>query len=656
MPREPRPHEAYATTVARLVSEGDPTALNDKATYALWMHAKSELGYQGWNLPFGALGRLIFTAPKPLKESDAELITARAMKPEEQEAGFNAFLRQLAQVMHKNNIAPPVMKSAPEPEISLFSRAPSPARSLSPKRLSPKRLTRQSPSPDKGKEGVAAAAREQRRQAMNESREQERQARVRERAAAAFKRREEHANLVARREANRNPRGAPPEPGATDDDMTPGEKSMAMLNQMRDSGQINAAQYQQAVFKVQQTTAPPEPGDESITVLNFGRRSPDRPKVLDNLETLRQKPARTIVWPESQEPEPAPVVAAAPQPVRRPNESLRGAVRSGLGLTLEPLTCRFQETAELTIELGPLLGSHRGDALICVLRRAPKGGGWEPLDSSEVIKMSRDGRCSLRLRQFGHVQLCYLRTLDADMVFAMAEMLAEAVLSGLSRDGLDADAEWRQKFRLGCAAAVQVSATGGGVLFAPKIEATKALEDQVKAAVFAVAERKEKEAAARAAAAAAARAEAEEAAAAKAALYGQLREAAKEGFVDDYEVDKVPLQGVASILAMGIPVDSVDEKGYTALYNGVMYEKPKIVQVCLDAGAVPDKANNNGTTPLMAAARDGFTEIVSLLLEAGADHFQVDEFGRTADSLASEKGFVETATVVADWIAAHPKE
>ena len=65
--------------------------------------------------------------------------------------------------------------------------------------------------------------------------------------------------------------------------------------------------------------------------------------------------------------------------------------------------------------------------------------------------------------------------------------------------------------------------------------------------------------------------------------------------------------------------------------------------------------NNNGVTPLMAAARDGCTEIVKQLLAAGADYAQVDEFGRTADSVAEEKGFAETSAAVKEWASAHPK-
>ena len=60
-----------------------------------------------------------------------------------------------------------------------------------------------------------------------------------------------------------------------------------------------------------------------------------------------------------------------------------------------------------------------------------------------------------------------------------------------------------------------------------------------------------------------------------------------------------------------------------------MYNKDTVVALCIEKGAKVDMENNNGVTPLMAAARDGLTGIVKMLLEAGADPYQVDEFKRT---------------------------
>jgi hypothetical protein len=99
-----------------------------------------------------------------------------------------------------------------------------------------------------------------------------------------------------------------------------------------------------------------------------------------------------------------------------------------------------------------------------------------------------------------------------------------------------------------------------------------------------------------------------------------------------------------------------------SIYTGRRYEQEALVELLIaEAGTdvapkdYVDKENNNGVTPLMAAARDGFTAIVLKLLAAGADYAQVDEFGRTADSVADEKGFPETCAAVKEWAEAHPK-
>ena len=120
-----------------------------------------------------------------------------------------------------------------------------------------------------------------------------------------------------------------------------------------------------------------------------------------------------------------------------------------------------------------------------------------------------------------------------------------------------------------------------------------------------------------------------------------LRDAAKAGDIDS----------LSELLAEGVAVDAVDDKGYTATYTATMYEHLDAVAVLLDAGAEVDKENHNGVSPLMAAARDGYTPIVIKLMQAGADFTQVDEFGRTAESLAEEKGHPETSSAVKEFAA-----
>ena len=48
-------------------------------------------------------------------------------------------------------------------------------------------------------------------------------------------------------------------------------------------------------------------------------------------------------------------------------------------------------------------------------------------------------------------------------------------------------------------------------------------------------------------------------------------------------------------------------------------------KILLEAGANVETKNNDGTTPLAYASRDGRTTIVKLLLEAGANVEAIDE-------------------------------
>ena len=620
--RDATPHECYVSTVARLVADGDASVVDFKdPMYQEWVRLR-EAGYQGQSLPLGTLGRLTLTTPPPLKKSDAGQISAVARSLEDQEAGFDAALGQLAKAMAANGIAPPAGLPAPDEDDSLDWTTRSVSRSIlatSPVRGrgSPSPSRRRSPSPKREQRELAAmreleAARAERRRLSERSwerkakqREQERQKRVEkrmavaeERAAAAAKRRQEYAAQSGGEPEPQGPTWSENLQALLDSlkgELARGEtprQSVQVLGQMLDCGHIDSETHEKAAQKLQETLTPEAASELAAELSQSGRSSPQpggsppqasAQKLLGDLErSLRAEP-RSIVWPERPGTEPAQPVTA-PRAAARPHEALRGAVRSGPLLALEPLTAKFADTAEITLGLGPLLVGHRGDALILALRRAPKSkAGWEPLGLGEGIKMGRSARCSLRLRSFGEVQLLWLRTLDVDMLAGLSEMLAQGVLAGLARDGAEPDAAFRKQFRLSCAVAVTVESSGASVRLSPNGAAQEALGSQVKTAVCADAERKEaaaaKAAAERAAVAAAGAAEAE----AKAKIPIQLREAAKEGQVDDYEVDKEKLMGIKSCLAEGIPVDGVDDKGYTALYNATMYQKPKAVAVLLEA-------------------------------------------------------------------------
>ena len=54
--------------------------------------------------------------------------------------------------------------------------------------------------------------------------------------------------------------------------------------------------------------------------------------------------------------------------------------------------------------------------------------------------------------------------------------------------------------------------------------------------------------------------------------------------------------------------------------------------------ADPDKAREDGETPLMIAAENDHLDVVSALLQGGADVNRVDEDGATALFIAAEHG------------------
>lgn len=76
-------------------------------------------------------------------------------------------------------------------------------------------------------------------------------------------------------------------------------------------------------------------------------------------------------------------------------------------------------------------------------------------------------------------------------------------------------------------------------------------------------------------------------------------------------------------------------------------DAPQIVQLLLDHGVNPNRANSSGETPLMHAAASGQTEIVRLLIAAGADLDAVDpRYGSTALMRALDAEWDETAQLL----------
>ncbi|MER5274453.1 ankyrin repeat domain-containing protein [Streptomyces sp. NPDC002809] len=105
---------------------------------------------------------------------------------------------------------------------------------------------------------------------------------------------------------------------------------------------------------------------------------------------------------------------------------------------------------------------------------------------------------------------------------------------------------------------------------------------------------------------------------------------------------------VVRLLRAGVPAESVDEDGASALYLAAVSDRPGVVRLLLAAGADPDLAcgPESGDLPLCGAACGGHTEVVEALLAAGARPDLREQFGFTALRWAVGLGHARTAEVL----------
>lgn len=98
-------------------------------------------------------------------------------------------------------------------------------------------------------------------------------------------------------------------------------------------------------------------------------------------------------------------------------------------------------------------------------------------------------------------------------------------------------------------------------------------------------------------------------------------------------------------------VDSTDASGRTGLMAAASRNRTAVMTLLLQQGADPDKANANGTTPLMFAKTAAFAygdcAGMKVLLDAGADRDARDRKGLTAldytiSRAALVRNFLET--------------
>lgn len=84
------------------------------------------------------------------------------------------------------------------------------------------------------------------------------------------------------------------------------------------------------------------------------------------------------------------------------------------------------------------------------------------------------------------------------------------------------------------------------------------------------------------------------------------------------------------------------------LFSAVREGKVDAVRDLLDRGADPDSREDDGSTPLMQAARENYEKIVDVLIAGGANPLLKSNAGLTAQMFAEAGGNVELAKLLAE--------
>ena len=90
------------------------------------------------------------------------------------------------------------------------------------------------------------------------------------------------------------------------------------------------------------------------------------------------------------------------------------------------------------------------------------------------------------------------------------------------------------------------------------------------------------------------------------------------------------------MLRIGVPVNSQDKDGYSALYWAVFGNHTDVVNKLISKGADVNVRTGHYWTPLHAAAHSGDTELMKFLLQHGAKPLIRNSRGETALDIARE--------------------
>ena len=86
---------------------------------------------------------------------------------------------------------------------------------------------------------------------------------------------------------------------------------------------------------------------------------------------------------------------------------------------------------------------------------------------------------------------------------------------------------------------------------------------------------------------------------------------------------------VIKLLDAGVPVDSINEYGTTALRSAAFFNRTDVVHVLLQKGADVNKQSDRGQTALHHSASNNHTDVIKILLKHGASTTIKDSNGKT---------------------------
>lgn len=109
---------------------------------------------------------------------------------------------------------------------------------------------------------------------------------------------------------------------------------------------------------------------------------------------------------------------------------------------------------------------------------------------------------------------------------------------------------------------------------------------------------------------------------------------------------------VKTLLAQGVPVDSLDDHGMTPLQHAAYKGIQELCELFLNHGAdVNAHAHDHGYTALMFAALTGNKNIIKLLLERGAKPYMENSVHRTAAQMAAFVGQHEVVSLINNYFS-----